>query len=146
MTPRTAPEAPLLHPANDESLTPAELRLRLVTDALQGYVYEYDVETGRVDRSAGFSDVTGWTTPEAKPSADWWISLVHPDDLQAALAEFESVRTDPSVSHIERRYRIRHRDGRWIWISDRQRFLRHADGRLQGIAGVAYDVSAHVAA
>ncbi|HUG34759.1 MAG TPA: PAS domain S-box protein, partial [Anaerolineales bacterium] len=43
------------------------------------------------------------------------FKLVHPDDLELVLARFEELIHDRSL-HYRERFRLRHQDGRWIWV------------------------------
>ncbi|MBA2691658.1 MAG: PAS domain S-box protein [Rubrobacter sp.] len=55
--------------------------------------------------------------PEAFTSdLEFWNSLIHPEDLEMVLAE--DVRTDETGEPFGMEYRMRHKDGHYLWIKD----------------------------
>jgi PAS domain S-box-containing protein len=132
--------------AAEAALRAGELRYRLATEAMAGYVYDVDLASGRVERTAGFADITGFAPAEAEPTAAWWRGRVHPDDLAAFDREGAECAADPACVRRTAEYRVRHRAGHWVWVSDRQRFVRDAGGRAVRLVGGASDVTARRAA
>jgi len=59
---------------------------------------------------------------------DAWLDLLHPDDRERADRCFADYIADGSSSMYENTFRIRHADGRWLWILSRGRTLRAEDG------------------
>jgi PAS domain S-box-containing protein len=132
--------------AADASLRDGELRYRLATEAMAGYVYDVDLATGVVERTAGFADVTGYAPDDAETSSAWWEARLHPDDHGPVMAGLARAAADPACASRTCEYRVRHRDGRWVWVQDRQRFVRDADGRAVRVVGGTSDVTARRAA
>ncbi len=65
--------------------------------------------------------------PESFTSdAHFWNSLVHPDDLENVLAE--DVRTDETGETFEMEYRMRHKDGHFLWVKDDAALVRDEGG------------------
>jgi PAS domain S-box-containing protein len=116
--------------------------LRLLADALDGFIYDWDVETGVVARSSGFETLLGYTPGEHDLTADWWRSQVHPDDRTGTLAQPSARLGDPSIAELHTEYRVRHREGHYIWVSDRARLVRDARGRLVRMVGITTDITA----
>ena len=84
-------------------------------------------------------DVTGYGKQDFDSRRLKWSDLVLAED-------FDQARRDTLVavkahSHYLREYRIRHRDGRIVWIQDRGQPLYDANGRVTYIHGVALDVT-----
>ena len=59
----------------------AESRLRLATEALAGFLYDWDLVAGRVERIGGLEALVGVHPDEVSPEADWWSARIHPVGL-----------------------------------------------------------------
>ncbi|PZX25547.1 PAS domain-containing protein [Rhodobacter capsulatus] len=84
------------------------------------------------------------TGPDAGPDTglDTWRRLCHPDDLIRAQQELQR-HLAGETPWYDVEARMRHRDGRWIWVRDVGRLqLRDAQGRPEWIYGVRRDIDA----
>lgn len=79
----------------------------------------------------------GFTLKESQESG-WWPGQVHPDDRELASAGLE---TKPGQEHLEREYRIRHKNGKYRWVEDRQQLFREPAGESVEIVGVWTDIT-----
>ena len=116
--------------------------LRLLADALDGFIYDWDVETDVVARSSGFETLLGYAPGDHDLTADWWRSRIHPEDESTTLPLLRAQLGDPSVGEVHSEYRVRHREGHYIWVSDRARLVRDARGRVARMVGITTDVTA----
>ncbi|MFH2115525.1 MAG: diguanylate cyclase [Spirochaetota bacterium] len=70
------------------------------------------------------------------------MDLVHPDDAGHLAAEMEELLSG-RVDTLARTFRVKHRDGSWIWLEVSYTILyRSADGRAEVILGHDQDVDA----
>jgi PAS domain S-box-containing protein len=122
--------------AVERRLRESEERFRRAAEAVNGIIYEYDLETGKVERSRGLLEVVGYRPEEVASKADWWHQQIHPEDLP----RFQECdpRSDESFS-VE--YRFRHRDGHWIHLEDRALLVRNSAGKPLRWIGCAIDVT-----
>lgn len=74
--------------------------------------------------------------PEALRSITAWDALIHPDDMPHCREAWTS-----DAPGWVLRYRMRHADGRWIWLADRGRWIDNGRGRPRGIVSVAVDAT-----
>lgn len=118
----------------------SEERNRLTAEALNGLLYDWDVTTGTIDRSIGLKQLLGFEPDEVPAQADWWYPRLHPAD-KAALDPLIAETFRHQRAHLETEYRIRHRAGHWVWVSDRSRILYHQDGRVRRIVGSTIDIT-----
>jgi PAS domain S-box-containing protein len=116
--------------------------LRLLADALDGFLYDWDIATDSVTRSAGLVSLLGYADEEVEPTAEWWIGRLHPDDAERRMAQWRAALADTSVTVLVTEYRLRHRDGRYLWVSDRARLVRDERGRLTRVVGLTTDLTA----
>ncbi|MGZ8492418.1 MAG: GAF domain-containing protein, partial [Gemmatirosa sp.] len=118
-------------------------RFRLAARAMAGFLYDWDARTGRVERMGGLYEVLGFTPEEAEPTRAWWCARVHPDDAARVGADGRAdLLNDATRTTYEFEYRVRHRDGRWVWVADRMHVVRDAAGRAVRAVGGASDVTA----
>lgn len=84
--------------------------------------------------------------PEVPMSLQEWRSLVHPDDLpKVESVVAECFRSRDYVYQID--LRLRHSDGRWIWVMSRGTVIeRAADGEPLRVVGTQLDITARKAA
>ena len=69
-----------------------------------------------------------------------YVDLMHPEDL-ARIAADVARHLAHGPDEYRQEYRIRHGDGRWMWIEDRTWLVRDAAGQVVDIHGVLLDVS-----
>jgi PAS domain S-box-containing protein len=115
--------------------------LRLLADALDGFIYDWEIATGRVTRSAGLAELLGYAPDEVAPTAEWWHEHLHPDDAAARVAAGRAALDDPATAVLVTEYRMRHRDGRYLWVRDRARLVRDPAGALVRVVGITTDLS-----
>lgn len=73
----------------------------------------------------------------------WWISAVHPDDLDDAMRATQQLAYSGSAYH---QYRVRRKDGSFLWVLDTMEALYGTNGEMVGVVGAWADVTAQVAA
>ncbi len=69
-----------------------------------------------------------------------YADLIHPDDLPRIEAEV-AAHLAHGPDDYRQKYRLRHADGRWLWIQDRTWLKRAAGGAVTEISGVLLDVT-----
>lgn len=115
----------------------SEERFRLAADAVNGLIYDYDIASGRVERTRGLFEVFGYRPEEVPANRDWWREQIHPDDRALRDRALEHFDGRPVMSE----YRVRHRDGRWLHVEDRAVVVCDAAGRAVRLVGCATDVT-----
>lgn len=72
-----------------------------------------------------------------------WTDLLHPDDVTTASNAFFIYANSPNEAY-DSYFRMRHKDGRWVWIWSRGRYLEDEHGNITNkIIGTHVDVSHH---
>jgi PAS domain S-box-containing protein len=116
----------------ERALRASEERFRLATEAMQGLVYDWDMVTGEIHRSAGLEELTGYKPDEVPTTAAWWQSQCDPADIAAATAAAAGV-----IAAREPRLH-----GRWLWLSDHCRFVYDDAGRPRRAIGCTVNIDA----
>ncbi len=122
----------------EEALQSSEERFRLATSAVDGIVFEWNLQTGQVYRSEGLFQLIGVSVEDAAPTNQWWAERVHPDDFAQMSANAESML---AVERYEGEYRVRHADGHWIDVWERGQMFRDKQGTLVRVLGFTTDIS-----
>jgi PAS domain S-box-containing protein len=123
----------------EEQLQRAAERAEIAQRAASAILYEITVKTGEIYRSGLIKDLLGYSNEEIEASATGWFALVHPGDLPQLDAAFNASLENASDLNLE--YRVRHREGHWIWVADHARVVTDANGATDRIVGFVSDIT-----
>jgi PAS domain S-box-containing protein len=116
------------------ALALSPVRSRHILNSIPTVIYVLAI-TAKGFRSRWVSDsvkrILGYEVEEAL-APDWWIDCLHPDDKGAAVKKTSILMTH---GHLVHEYRLRSKDGLYLWMRDEARLLRDADGRPKEIVG-----------
>ncbi len=137
-----------VHKRAEQQIRDSEQRFRLLAEATQDAIWEWNLETDAVWWSAGMYRLYGFDPAEPMDSWRWsrgeasttWLDHVHPaerDDANAALRAFACGHSD-RWSH---EYRLRLPDGNYATVIDRGFAVRDAQGAMQRIVGGISDMT-----
>ena len=109
-------------------------------------VWDWNVQTGECFYSDTWFRMLGYEPGELRDTGDLWLTLIHPDDRERAIASGDR-HLDGETDAIETELRLRHKDGHWVWVLDRGGIVERDDeGRPVRIVGVQTDISKQKAA
>jgi PAS domain S-box-containing protein len=123
-----------------ETLRQREERLSLVMQGTNDGIWDWDLCTNEVYYSPRWKSMLGYAEDEVEDRYDSWHRLVHPDDLDRALARIQAYLAG-DVSAFELEHRLRHRDGSYRWILARGTLVRDSDGRPVRMVGSHTDIT-----
>ena len=86
-------------------------------------------------------DILGLNPQELLDGSLIYPSLIHPDDLPRVTQEVADNSTADSVSFIHEPYRLRHKNGTWVWILDHSTLIRDSQGTISHYSGYLIDIS-----
>ncbi len=103
---------------------------------------EFNVRTLEIRWSPRFAALLGYTVEEVIPLAPRWGSpLHHPDDRAGAVQAMRAYLKG-ETAHLVAEYRLRHREGHWVWIQTRgSASAWNADGGVEWLSGMNIDVT-----
>ncbi len=127
------------HKRLELELRQANERLHLAANALDGIIYDWNVENGIVDRTQGLVEALGYCPEEAKPTLEWWTQFIHPDDRQHVRQEISNALANSSDFATE--YRIRDKNHQYLHVWDRGQMIRNARGRAVRVVGSTLNIS-----
>ncbi|MDB5850832.1 MAG: domain S-box protein [Rhodoferax sp.] len=125
----------------EQALRDGEEQFRSLIDNLPGITYRCEPEAPYrfVFVNDSIRDMTGWPAHLFTQHRKTFTELIHPDDLaQVRLARNEALTGRHAFST---EFRLRHRDGRWLWVWARGRALYRDDGQPRWLDGVVLDIS-----
>ncbi len=124
-----------------ERLRAGEERLRHVLEGSEDGFWDWDLVTGRIERSDRWASMLGYPLTEIPATLDAGMALVHRDDLPSYRAWQERLNTG-SADRCDIEYRMRTKAGDWRWILDRGKVVARApDGRPLRMAGTHTDIT-----
>lgn len=123
----------------EAALQRANDRLMLAIEALDGFIYDWDLETGTVERSSGLPKVLGYLPEEMPESPSWWRDRIHPDDRDDTIRLRDDVLARADSYAAE--YRVLHRDGYYVYVWDRGIIVRDADGHAKRVVGCSINIT-----
>lgn len=126
--------------ASEAALRDQELRCRLVVEAANDTLWDWNLLTDRVDWSERLRSVFGHDPQSIDPSIAFWKEHIHPADRERVLSSIESFAQSTEESW-RAEYRFRRSDGSYAPVYDRCRVVRDAHGRPVRMVGSLLDLS-----
>jgi diguanylate cyclase (GGDEF)-like protein/PAS domain S-box-containing protein len=126
-----------------EALQQVQERLELALEHAGMASWEADLRSREVRLSDTWARLLGAPEGETVTTVEALMTLVHPEDLEAAVqASMEVAKGEQEQYAIE--HRVRRRDGEWIWILSRGRVAERdpASGNALRMSGINMDITA----
>lgn len=129
--------------ASEAALRAAHDRLADIIEGARVGTWEWDLETDAVVLNEGWARMLGFSLAElGAPTLATWQARTHPEDLAVAAAALDA-HLEGRSDHYEQAFRLRHRDGHWVWVQARGKVVaRDGAGRPRRVAGIHTDISA----
>lgn len=123
----------------DESLRQSEEKYRLLAATVPALVYR-----GYSDGALELFDdkvveMVGYDKEIFNSRRLKWTDLIYPGDLGSARAVL--LQALKGNRFFVREYRVKHKDGRLIWIQDRSQIVLNQQGRIDYLSGVLFDIT-----
>lgn len=117
-------------------------QLASVIEATEVAIWELDIPSSKVEINDRWASLIGQTRAELEPvTLETFDSRIHPDDLTPMRTALER-HLRGETRDYECEVRMRHKDGRWVWLLTRGRVLeRDADGLPLRMFGVHLDIA-----
>jgi PAS domain S-box-containing protein len=124
----------------EAKLRESEARYRAVSEMTSDYAYSYRANNGKLELdwvTDAFERITSFT-PDEVAERGGWTTLIHPDDLEAVLADVRVLAQGQSMVS-ERRIVTKSGDVRWLRFSARP--LLDDNGCVVRILGAGQDIT-----
>jgi len=117
----------------------SELRYRMLAEHSGDLVMRIRFNGDRMYVSPSIKDLLGWDVEEfSKPRPE----LIHPDDRERVASDVAKLRSEGGTTTST--YRLRHKDGHYVWIEAFARLVQSPDDGTMDIIYTGRDVSRRV--
>lgn len=116
-------------------------RLEFVLQSASVGIADWWVQDNLIQVDRVFCQLLGWPYPAEPRSREQFTQLFHPDEVQTLLGKFDAV-FDGQAAQVEALFRLRHSEGRWVWVLTRGRVLeRDASGKVRRYSGIFIEIT-----
>ena len=123
-----------------EALRESESRLLLALEALDGGVWDWNVQTGEVHFTESWYRMLGYEPGEIEEHVRTWENALHPDDKPAVMKMLNAHFEGRSPYYSE--HRMRTKSGGWIWVLDRGQVVeRDKNGKPIRMTGTDVNIT-----
>jgi PAS domain S-box-containing protein len=123
----------------ERNLRESEDKYRSLISNIPDVTWTSDNQGNTIFISPNVAKVYGYTAEEIYKSGNsLWFGRIHPDDVDRVKQSYQEIFGKERTLDIE--YRIRRKDGQWIWLHDRSFGSYSKDGKKYA-DGVFYDVT-----
>ena len=129
------------HKATEAALRRSEERWQLALAGSNDGIWDWDVVNGRVFFSRRWKQMRGYRESELDDDLNHWRQGIHPDDLERVLAAVQD-HFQGNTAYFEQEYRVRRKDGTYMWVLDRGQARRNDQGQVIRMAGSESDITA----
>ncbi len=127
-------------PAPAATLHPMQEALALLANRAPAGFFDLRLDTGELTTSVSWKRMLGYTEHELPDTLATWRRIVHPDDTAAA-PDHAPRRQPAGARPFSVEYRLRHRDGRYLWVACVGTRLFGPEGALQRVSGFHLDIT-----
>jgi PAS domain S-box-containing protein len=122
------------------ALQTSEERWQLALKGANDGIWDWDLSTNQIFYSDRWKEMRGFTSKEIFDTTDHLLSRIHPDDSDAVMAAIEA-HFAGQTEFFEVEYRVRCKDGSYIWLLERAQAQRDESGKIVRMIGSDTDIS-----
>ncbi len=126
--------------AAEELLRESEQRYALAARGANDGLWDWKLTSDEIYFSPRWSQMLGYAEAEIRPDPDEWFSRIHPFDRERVQSEIASHRAGDTMEFVSE-YRMRHRNGSFIWMLSRGAAVRDECGKAIRMAGSQTDIT-----
>lgn len=119
-------------------LKTSEERLSMAMHATKDGIWDWNFETEDYYLSPAGLEMLGYKPGDIVFTPEFWESILHPDDKERILEEYN--KSMKSAGKFTREYRIHTKSGAWKWIRSRGNVAGLKDQRATRIVGTFTDI------
>ena len=124
----------------EEKFIDSQQRYEMAMEAADLGIWDYMVGTGETFYSRKWKSMLGYYPDELPDQHSVWEELLHPDDKDRMLL-FISNFVNSDLRIYEAEFRLKHKNGNYIWIMSRGTALRDENGKAVRILGTHRDIT-----
>ena len=124
----------------EEALRQSENRYELATGAAKVGVWDWNLQTDEFYLDPNIKAILGYGDEEIANDLQTWISCIHPDDREPAMAAARAYLDGQTPEYVCE-HRTRHKDGSIRWLLVRGTAFRDANGNAARMVGTDTDIT-----
>lgn len=124
----------------EEKFIESEQRYEMAMEAADLGIWDYMVGTGKTFYSRKWKSILGYYPDEISDDYSVWEDLLHPEDKDRMVL-FINNFLNSDLRIYEADFRLRHKNGNYIWIRSRGTALRDENGKAIRILGTHRDIT-----
>ncbi|MCD8526108.1 MAG: PAS domain-containing protein [Alphaproteobacteria bacterium] len=124
----------------EASLKDTEERFALAVEGTQDGIFDWNVPSGEVFYSKQFFGMLGDNRGAFIGTPSDAQSLIHPED-SARITDYLEKYLSKEISDYSQEFRMKHKDGHWIWVQSRAKGIFDGQGRITRMVGAHTDIS-----
>jgi PAS domain S-box-containing protein len=124
----------------EESLRKSEERFSLAMQGANDGLWDWDIANNTLYLSPRWKSMLGYEEDELKGNLEVWQSLLHPDDYEATVSTFNQY-LEGKIPNLEYTFRMRHKEGHYVWILSRGTAARDENGTPIRAVGTHVDIT-----
>lgn len=117
-------------------------KLQSIIQSTNSGTWQWNIQTDEAKHNEIWANIIGYTLDEIEPvSTEKWQNLIHPDDLEQSNFKMKDC-FEQKQEYYEAEYRIKHKDGHWIWVLDKGKIISWTnDGQPLLMFGIHTDIT-----
>ncbi len=124
----------------EEKLIASEQRYELATEAADLGIWDYVVGSGKTFYSKKWKSILGYYPDEFPDVNSVWEELLHPEDKDRMI-RFINNFMNSDLRVYEAEFRLKHKNGHYVWIKSRTTALRDEFGKVIRMLGTHRDIT-----
>jgi diguanylate cyclase (GGDEF)-like protein/PAS domain S-box-containing protein len=123
-----------------QSLKESEERYALAARGANDGLWDWKIAAGEIYYSARWKEMLGYSEHEIGSRPDEWFGRIHTSDRDRVDSEI-AAHINGRIPVFTSEYRMRRKDGAYIWMLSRGIAIKDADGRAVRMAGSQTDIT-----
>jgi len=123
----------------EEELFAWKRRYESAVESSGHVLYDWNSATNQVAYGGAIEHVLGYSAREMSGDLSRWVELIHPDDRGLFTETIE--RLVATKESVQFEYRVRRKDGAYIFMEDAGQFIEESHGKITQMIGFVKDVT-----
>ena len=129
----------------NQQISSLKERYELAVIASNDGLWDTNFKTKKTFFSKKWLDMLGYSRADIR-SYDDWLSIIHPEDVHRVIEDIRAHTSDKNHEHLVCEYRLRKKNGEYIWVLGRGKAFVDKDGEPIRLSMMSMDIDEKKAA